>query len=268
MPKLSIITINLNNAKGLRKTIESAVSQTSNDFEYIVIDGGSTDGSVEVIKQYSDKITCWVSEPDKGIYNAMNKGIIKATGDYCQFLNSGDSLVSDDVTERMLSDMPDCSILYGNMLKDLDGKIFCNEPFRGREITLLDMFTGTLNHSSAYIKRDLFDKYGLYDESLKIVSDWKFFLITIALNNETLLYKDINVTIFDMNGISHTKLQLRVDERKRVLKELLPKPIYDDYVFFSREGRVILRSKKKRLLWFFIRNIDRLLAKYNYLIDR
>ena len=182
MPKLSIITINLNDARGLEKTIESVLSQTSNDFEYIVIDGGSTDGSVDVIQKYKDKITYWVSEPDTGIYNAMNKGILKATGEYCQFLNSGDCLVANNVTELMLSDMPECSILYGNMLKDLNGKIFCNEPFRGREITLLDMFTGTLNHPSAYNKRSLFDKYGLYDESLKIVS-----LIPFMSNKVTLI---------------------------------------------------------------------------------
>lgn len=78
--KLSIITINRNNAAGLRRTIESVVSQTYTDFEYIIIDGASTDGSVEVIKEYSDKITYWVSEPDTGIYNAMNKGILKAQG--------------------------------------------------------------------------------------------------------------------------------------------------------------------------------------------
>jgi len=81
--KLSIITINFNNVSGLLKTIESVISQTFRGFEYIVIDGGSSDGSVEVIKEYADKITCWVSEPDNGIYNAMNKGVLKATGEYC-----------------------------------------------------------------------------------------------------------------------------------------------------------------------------------------
>ena len=111
MPKLSIITINLNNAQGLEKTIKSVVSQTYSDYEYIIIDGASTDGSVDVIQEYRNKITYWVSEPDTGIYNAMNKGILKATGEYCQFLNSGDILVDNNVTERMLSDMPDCSIL-------------------------------------------------------------------------------------------------------------------------------------------------------------
>ena len=86
--KLSIITINLNNAAGLRKTIQSVVNQTYIDFEYIIIDGFSSDGSIEVIKEYADRINYWVSEPDRGIYNAMNKGILKTSGEYIHFLNS------------------------------------------------------------------------------------------------------------------------------------------------------------------------------------
>ena len=112
MTKLSIITINRNNAAGLRKTIESVVSQTYTDFEYIIIDGASTDGSVEVIKEYAEAtLPCgeglgerlyWVSEPDKGIYNAMNKGILKAQGEYLLFLNSGDWLVDKDVIKSFI----------------------------------------------------------------------------------------------------------------------------------------------------------------------
>jgi len=113
-PKLSIITVNLNNAEGLRKTIESVVSQTYTDYEYIIIDGGSTDGCVEIIKQYEDKITYWVSEPDKGIYNAMNKGILKAKGEYCQFLNSGDWLIKESILHDIFSILPIADIIYGN----------------------------------------------------------------------------------------------------------------------------------------------------------
>ena len=133
MPKLSIITINLNNAEGLRKTIPSVISQTYCDFEYIVIDGGSTDGSVDVIKKYADKLSYWVSEPDAGIYNAMNKGIRKAGGEYCQFLNSGDWLVAPDVTERMAKDMPDCAICYGNMITIQNGEKMVQKGFEGKD---------------------------------------------------------------------------------------------------------------------------------------
>ena len=91
-PTLSIITVNLNNCDGLQKTIDSVVGQTFTDYEWIVIDGGSMDGSRELIEQYADCLAYWCSEPDNGIYNAMNKGISRATGEWLLFLNSGDSL--------------------------------------------------------------------------------------------------------------------------------------------------------------------------------
>ena len=101
MPKLSIITVNLNKAKGLQKTIESVIFQTFTDYEYIIIDGGSTDGSKQIIEQYADKITYWVSEPDSGIYNGMNKGIKVAKGEYCLFLNSEDYLLSNEILQNV-----------------------------------------------------------------------------------------------------------------------------------------------------------------------
>ena len=104
--KLSIITINYNNLAGLQKTIESVVSQTFRDFEWIVIDGGSVDGSRELIERYANSFSYWVSEPDKGIYNAMNKGIVVAKGDYLLFLNSGDWLCDEMALERSFSHHP------------------------------------------------------------------------------------------------------------------------------------------------------------------
>ena len=100
--KLSIITVNLNNRDGLQKTIDSVICQTFRDFEWIVIDGGSTDGSKELIEQYADHFAYWVSEPDKGIYNAMNKGIKVAKGEYLQFLNSGDSLWNETTLQGVV----------------------------------------------------------------------------------------------------------------------------------------------------------------------
>ena len=126
MKKLSIVTINYNNAEGLRKTLESVASQTYRDIEHIIVDGGSTDGSVEVIQNYVRDVSgmkydvLWVSEKDKGIYNAMNKGIRKATGEYCQFLNSGDYLAAPDVTERMIKAL--------NALNDEMSRLRLNEP--------------------------------------------------------------------------------------------------------------------------------------------
>lgn len=233
--KLSIITINRNNAAGLEKTMRSVAAQTFKEFEYIVIDGASTDGSVEVIKKLEPEFTHlkWVSESDSGIYNAMNKGMRMASGEYIQILNSADCLASEDVIERMLSaleksDSP--SILYGNMIKCFpDGKKLLDRSFAGRDITMLGMYKGTLNHDPAYIRRDMFEKYGYYDENLKIVSDWKWYLQAIVLGGERPVYVDINVTLFDMTGISETNKELDKTERKGVLEQLFPNAILADY---------------------------------------
>lgn len=233
--RLSILTINRNNVTGLEKTIQSVAEQTYKEFEYIVIDGASTDGSVEVIKKYDPKIAHlrWVSEPDSGIYNAMNKGLRMASGDYIQILNSADGLVSDDVTERMLAALEEAdfpSVLYGNMIKCFpDGNRLVDKGFAGHEITMLGMYMGTLNHNPAYIRRDLFEKYGYYDEALKIVSDWKWYLKAIVLGGEKPQYVDLDVTLFDMTGVSEMNKDLDKRERRQVLEQLIPHAVLADY---------------------------------------
>lgn len=210
MRKLSIITINYNNASGLEKTIQSVVEQTFTDFEYIVIDGGSTDGSVDLINQYKDKITYWISESDKGIYNAMNKGILKANGDYLMFLNSGDWLAGSNTLREIFAQQFAEDIVYGNMIKVFsDGTTQLDKGPQRSELTLYDMYYHTINHSSALIKKKLFDTYSLYDEKYKIVSDWLFFLKTIGLEGVSVKYLDIDFNYFDKSGISSVQLNLR-----------------------------------------------------------
>ena len=264
MYRLTIITINRDNSCGLEKTMRSVLNQSCQEFEYVIIDGGSTDKSVEVIEKYSALFgdhSRWISEPDFSIYNAMNKGISMATGEYVQFLNSGDCLASEDVIERMLvalkqNDYP--PMLYGNMLKDkLDGFVKRDKCFAGASITLLGFYYGTLNHSSTYIKRDLFQKYGTYDESLKIVSDWKWFLQTIVLGGERVVYTDIDVTLFDMTGISETNKELDKAERKYVLSEILPHTILSDYEQWAFSIAQMKRLKRHpwafKIVWFLER---------------
>ena len=276
--KLSIITINWNNAAGLEKTMRSVSVQTCSDFEYVVVDGASTDGSVEVIRDYEvffgDRLK-WISERDKGIYNAMNKGIAMASGEYLQFLNSGDCLTSDDVTKRMLealnvNEAP--SILYGNMLKDIpDGRIMRDRCFAGGDITFLGFYTGTLNHSPAYIQRTLFEKYGLYDEGFKIVSDWKWYLQSIILGGVKPVYTDIDVTLFDMTGISETNKALDKTERKQVLQELIPSTILADYDRWSFSIGQMRRLKRHpwayRLVWLLERLLFRIEKRRNKKIN-
>ncbi|UHG94035.1 glycosyltransferase (plasmid) [Spirosoma oryzicola] len=260
MPRLSIITINYNNTVGLAKTIESVITQTSTDYEYIVIDGGSRDGSLDIIKKYEKSLSYWVSEPDRGIYHAMNKGIRQATGDYCQFLNSGDYLLASEVTERMLTDMPsDCSIVYGNEIRDIGNKRVVKKSYAGRPITFLDLYRGTIFHGSAYIKRSLFDKYGLYDESFKIVSDWKFYLVAVGLQNEQVAYCNIDLVWFDNTGISTLNQALDQYERAAVLKQELPQRILADYERFATDSIILGRLKANRFTWFLVVNLYRVL---------
>lgn len=263
---ISIITINRNNAVGLEKTMLSVARQTYSEIEYILVDGASTDNSVEVVQKYAglfgDRLK-WVSEKDSGIYNAMNKGIRMASGDYVEFLNSGDCLTAPDVTERMLKALEEkgCpGILYGNMLKLMaDGSILQDRGFAGQDVTFLSFFNGTLNHSSAYIRRSLFDKYGLYDETLKIVSDWKWYLQAIALGKEKPEYSDVDVTLFDMTGISETNKDLDKTERKKVLEDLVPASILADYEQWAFPIGQMKRLKRHpwayKVVWFIERSI-------------
>lgn len=271
--ELSIITINRNNAAGLEKTLQSVTDQTFKEFEYIVVDGASTDGSVEVIKKYESKFAHlkWISEPDKGIYNAMNKGMRMASGAYIQILNSGDCLAAPDVVEKMLKALEEKanpSILYGNMVKCFpDGKRRIDKCFAGQEITMLGMYTGTLNHDPAYIRRDLFDKYGFYDESLKIVSDWKWYLQALILGGEKPEYVNLDVTLFDMTGISETNKELDRSERKQVLDQLFPKAILADYERFTFPIEQMKRLQRHpwayRMVWLIERCLFKLEKRKN-----
>ena len=194
--KLSIITINYNDAIGLQKTLNSTISQSCADFEHVIVDGASPDNSVEVIKKYAVEASAkgikvtWISEKDKGIYNAMNKGIKMASGEYIEILNAGDILASDEVVEKMYAALEEKNypeLLYGNMLKTVDWVHIKRDNCGGNsEYTpnsFLYFYNGTLNHDCAYIKRSLFDKFGYYNEEMKICSDWEWSVRAIVLGN-------------------------------------------------------------------------------------
>ena len=269
--RLSVVTINRNNAAGLEKTLLSVAAQTFKEFEYIIIDGASTDDSVEVIKSHESDFTHlkWVSEPDSGIYNAMNKGIRMTSGDYIQILNSADCLAAENVTERMLMALEKAgnpSILYGNMVKCFpDGHRLVDKSFAGQEITMFGMYTGTLNHDPAYIRRDLFEKYGFYDEGLKIVSDWKWYLQVIILGGEKPRYVNLDVTLFDMTGISETNKDLDRAERNQVLEQMFPQAILADYEKYAFPMDQIQRLQRhpwaNKLVWFLERCLFKLEKK-------
>lgn len=278
--KLSIVTINYNNAEGLRRTLASVSEQTYRDIEHIIIDGGSTDGSVDIIKEYAyanpskdpflKHTIKWVSEKDNGIYNAMNKGLRKATGAYIEILNSGDVLAAPDVTDRMVREVEKeeyPAVLYGNMLKSYDGKTIIHRDTCGSGMytpeSFLYFYNGTLNHDCAYIRRDLFDKFGLYNEEMKICSDWEWYVKAIALGGEKPIYTNIDVTIFDMNGVSEShgkNAELIKKERREYLEKVLPATILHDYDAFSFPVLQYQRLKKHHM-WGIAHFIERVLFK-------
>jgi glycosyltransferase involved in cell wall biosynthesis len=256
--KLSIITINLNNLAGLKKTFDSVISQTDNDFEYLIIDGGSTDGSYEFIEKNSEKINYWVSESDHGIYHAMNKGIKQASGEYCFFLNSGDYLVNDQVIKKVFRQNLGEDIIFGNLLVFFDGK------FKGKSngkptLTFLDVYSSIPKHQSSFIKRELFHRFGFYNEDLKIVADWEFFLKTIGFGEVSYKYLELDISCFDNDGISNNSGNLTIDERNSVIDRYVPAMMRPDYEVMMNYGKYEVLTKN-RITMFFLRLMTKCLS--------
>ena len=227
--KYSIITVNFNNKEGLRKTIESVIHQTFRDFEYIVIDGGSTDGSVDVLKDYDAQIDYWVSEPDGGIYQGMNKGIKKATGEYLNFMNSGDCFYNNDVLAKIANSNFDADLIIG--------KDYWYNPKTGKDFATilprkLDMYTfykGSLPHQSTFFKRVLFSKTQ-YDETLRVVSDWKFYIKTIIEDGcSVCYYKDVICRKDPIDGVGYLYAENANKEKKEFITKFLPIGIRKHY---------------------------------------
>lgn len=258
MPILSIITINLNNHFGLEKTIQSVSGQLFHDFEYIIIDGASTDGSLEVIHAHQTTISQWISEPDNGIYHAMNKGIRMAKGDYCLFLNSGDWLAEDNILTQIFAEHPSAAIISGNLAYFDTEKQLINFYIQSPEnLTAKTFYNGTLPHQASFIKRELFDKYGLYNEKLKIASDWLFFVKTLLENHESYAHFEGLVAYFNMDGIScrpetHNIPRL---EQLTILQQKYPRFIvdYDLLRQLEEKERIWKRSKEFRVYNFLVK---------------
>lgn len=215
--KISIITINYNNLEGLKSTVESVVNQTWQEVEYIVIDGGSTDGSAEYIESQNKHFDYWVSEPDTGIYNAMNKGIAKATGEYLLFLNSGDHLYDDTVLEKNHQFLIKKDLVYFD-LNIVDGATSYVRKYPSK-LLFSYLIYDTLPHPATFIRLTLFDKLGRYDENFKIVSDWKFFIQSICIKNASYIRIDNVLSTFYLDGFSSDikNQNLIAKEKKEVL---------------------------------------------------
>lgn len=287
--KLSIITINYNNAEGLRKTLASVASQTFRDFEHIIVDGGSTDDSVEIIEAYvshvarltsscastggdgccaavygkdstlaegaqpfaqqdttSPKATqphkvLWLSEPDSGIYNAMNKGIEivlgkrivnsfnrselvedknkgirTANAEYLLFLNSGDYLVNENVVKNVINENLQEDIVYGKQMIEKDGALTPGRFYSPEEMSFCAFLKSTLPHQCTFIRAALFDKIGMYNEQNKIVSDWEWNLQALFRWNVSLREIDVPISVYDTKGISSNQKMHELQQQERL----------------------------------------------------
>ncbi|MEL1255515.1 glycosyltransferase family 2 protein [Flavobacterium sp. DGU38] len=239
-PKISIITINYNNTKGLEKTINSIIHQTQRNYEFIVIDGGSTDGGKELIETYSDKINYWVSEPDSGVYNAMNKGIKAATGDFIIFMNSGDTFYENTVLEKvnpLLID--DFDIYYGDNYKvKQNSKRKKTYP---EKLSFSFFYNSCINHQATFIRRQLFFDYFFYNEKFKIVADWEFFIYTICVENRPTKYLKMTICNYDFTGISSKKDNKSIADSEKQI-------VFDEYFsLFVEDYKLVSMIKSKRM---------------------
>lgn len=263
--KYSIITVNFNNKEGLRKTIESVIHQTFHDFEFIVIDGGSTDGSADVLKEYHTQIDYWVSEPDGGIYQGMNKGIKKATGDYLNFMNSGDCFFAVDVLEKVSAYNSDADLIVG---RDYH---YNNETHQGHastqppRTTMIHFFVATLDHQSSFIRKELFNN-SLYDETYRLVSDWIFFTEKIVKEQKQIQFIPDIVCKREEGGLSEQQWEKNRKEINRYLHHFLPYGIYEDYATLAKLDKTSLyrlfsicdNKKMRRVLILCIKGIYKL----------
>lgn len=267
----SIITITYNNLDGLRRTAESVAAQTYADMEWIVVDGGSTDGTREWLQKMKDE-SCRndfrnfnssnlriLSEPDRGVYDAQNKGIGMAKGEYCFFLNAGDCFAGEDVLERLLAEPVEADIVYGNeVVVDADGKRvgYC----KGVENPgFVDLYNSCMKHQATLIRRALFERYGVYDSTLRICADWDWFFRVIGFHDEvSLFYRDVDVSLFENTGLSYHSPELCRRERQEILDRYMSKRLQQDYAVYGRYPR-IAKMSFQRLPRLLVRIANRLL---------
>ncbi|MBD0833087.1 glycosyltransferase family 2 protein [Aestuariibaculum sediminum] len=235
---ISIITINYNNARGLRQTVESVFNQTFKEFEYIVIDGGSTDGSEQVIQEYINKFDYCISEPDTGIYNAMNKGIKVAKGQYLLFLNSGDWLINQEVLQQVIPNLnPEYAIYYGDVVRVYNNKKLVTKTYP-KTLSFSFFVNSALPHQATFINRDLFETIFYYNEEYKICSDWEFLIYAICKVNVPYKKMDIVISNFVMNGVSNqiSGKKLIEVERLKTYQKYFPLFI-DDYIMHNNKTK-------------------------------
>ncbi|MBQ9523541.1 MAG: glycosyltransferase [Bacteroidaceae bacterium] len=245
MKKLSIITVNYNNIAGLRKTYESIQPQTFRNFEWIVVDGGSTDGGKEFIQEHQSEMSWWCSERDGGIYNGMNKGIAHAEGEYLMFLNSGDELIASDTLERVFASAPNADVIYGNWIekKKYGFKKKCIPP---KEVNYYYFAYRPLCHQTTFIRSSLL-KQSPYNESYRICADWAKW-VELSKAGCTFQYIPVAICLYFRDGVSYHAVKQKKEEHKRILSEFYPTDLADIlyYLMMKKDERL---KVIRRLVW-------------------
>jgi len=231
LPLISIITVVYNGEKYLEETIQSVINQTYDNVEYIIIDGGSTDGTLDVIKKYEDKIDYWISEKDEGIYDAMNKGIDVAAGDWINFMNAGDRFYADDVLKKVFGgtyDIPNVALFYGN-------KIANDKLERPLDIKKLEVGEIMACHQAMFFNKAILKNDLYYDLRYPIYGDYEL-VNRIYISKKSIKYIDVTIAIFAGGGISSV-----VSTQKRKDKYLI---IYRHYGLIGVFCAIVNRIKR------------------------
>lgn len=245
MKKISIITVCKNDKNRIEKTIESVINQDYENIEFIIIDGNSTDGTTEIIKKYLDKISIFVSEPDTGVYDAMNKGIKYSTGDYLFFLNAGDYFYDNNVLSRIFTRGYNEDLIYGNIFLYRRSKPFFIKLMPTR-ISNYFMLTDMISHQAIFFTRKVFDELGLYNEKYKISADYDIILKSFKKGFTYRKVKEI-ISIVEFEGINSKRenIRQRENERKQVQAEIYKLNLFQKfmvifYILFIKYSRYFL----------------------------
>lgn len=240
--KITIITVVYNRKATIEQTIWSVLYQTYKNIEYIIIDGGSTDGTVDIIKKYADRISYWISEKDNGIYNAMNKGILKATGNYIEFLNADDALVNEYVIENIVK-----KIKTKNMPDVFSSAIWLVDENKKIQLLLktLDLENvkkgKVIPHPGVFMKTHILKKY-MFNEKYTIVSDYEL-LLKCALDNKFFCFENYPTVFFSNAGVSSNYEEKRIEEHYNVLKKYLGVSMANKFLKENNKRKVLSKIK-------------------------
>jgi GT2 family glycosyltransferase len=246
-PRVSVITVVYNGAQHLEECIIAVERQTYPHIDHIIVDGGSTDGSVDIIRRHESHLARWVSERDEGLYDAMNKGVamVSDPGAYVLFANADDRIYTSDAIAKVMEKSNGEDLVYGKM-------IFTDGDFAGtigREVTFRDLSLETLCHPATFVRRSVFDKVGRFDRSYSVAADYDF-IVRAFKAGVTTRFVDVIVSSMRMGGVSDDRFVLSCAERKRVIRSqfpLLPRLSGVAHVNFYDLPRALVRHWLDRL---------------------